>query len=123
MAENNYTYEKFEADGSIKYCPGNDYDGSVTGHIVMDVRSWFDENPEERKRLGWIKHIHPGTKGIEYNPLTQTLRQSYRAIDDYTIIDEYQVLDLPEELLLLRMNIQALNYSTGGFITLLDGGR
>ena len=46
-----WSYEKLE-NGKMKHCPVNDYDGSVTGHIVFGVAAWFDENPEERKRLG-----------------------------------------------------------------------
>lgn len=123
MSEINYTYEKMREDGTIQFCPGNDYDGSVTGQIVMDVRAWFDENPEERKRLGWIKHIHPGTKDIAYNPSTQVINTMQRCIDDYTVIDEYEVEDLTEEHILLRLMLDTLNYSSGSFITLLDGGR
>ena len=53
-----HRYEKLDENYKMKYCPAHDYDGSVTGHIVINVKAWFDENPEERKRLGWIKHLY-----------------------------------------------------------------
>ena len=48
---------KLDEKGEIKYLPGADMDGSITGHVVFGLKAWMDENPEERKRLGWIKHI------------------------------------------------------------------
>ena len=58
MAKRTHSYIKLNEDMSVKYCPRNDVDGSVTGHIVYEVAAWFDENPEERKKLGWIKIRH-----------------------------------------------------------------
>ena len=81
MADPKWTYEKLE-DGKIKYAPMNDFDGKVTGHIVFGVEAWFDENPEERKRLGWVKHIRHDTKDIEYNRRTQYLVNETRQIDE-----------------------------------------
>ena len=120
--ETNYTYEKFNENGKVTYCPGNDYDGSITGHIVMNIKAWFDENPEERKRLGWIKHIHHSSRYIEYNPDTQRIVWSAKKIDEYTIEDEYHVVDKSEEMLRLEELLSALNYQSGDFVTLLNGG-
>jgi len=120
--EANYTYEKFDENGKVTYCPGNDYDGSITGHIVMNVKAWFDENPEERKRLGWIKHIHHSTKDVEYNHATQRIVWSAKKIDDYTIEDEYHIVDKSEEMLRLEELLEALNYNSGDFVTFLNGG-
>ena len=86
----------------IKYAPINDFDGSVTGHIVYGVQTWFDENPEERKRLGWVKHIQHETKDIEYNKRTQYLVRSIKQIDEYTVEDEYHVMDKSEEMMRLK---------------------
>ena len=104
MAEKNkWSYQKLDTEtGKIKYAPNNDYDGSVTGHIVFGVPAWFDENPEERKRLGWIKHIQHDTKDIEYNKRTQYLVQSVKQIDEYTVEDEYHVMDKSEEMMRLE---------------------
>ena len=96
-----WNYEKLE-DNKIKYCPMNDYDGKVTGHIVFGVKAWFDENPEERKRLGWIKHIHHETKDIEYNRRTQYLKRSTKQIDEYTVEDEWHIMDKSEEMMRLE---------------------
>lgn len=119
----NYTYEKYDEEGNVQYCPGNDYDRSITGHIVIGVKCWFDENPEERKRLGWIKHIHHNTDELDYDPQTQYITTTTRQIDEWTIEDEHHIVNKSEEMLLLEEMLSALNYNTGGFITLLDGGR
>ena len=104
MAEKNkWSYQKLDTEtGKIKYAPVNDFDGSVTGHIVFGVPTWFDENPEERKRLGWIKHIQHDPKDIEYNKRTQYLVQSVRQVDEYTVEDEYHVMDKSEEMMRLE---------------------
>lgn len=69
----NWYYEKLDENYKIKQVPYNDYDGKITGHIVFGLERWFDENPEERKRLGWVKHITKSQKDIEYNHQTQYL--------------------------------------------------
>lgn len=97
-----WEYEKLDENGKIKYCPINDYDGKITGHIVFGVKAWFDENPEERKRLGWVKHIHHDTKNIEYNKRTQYLKRSTKQIDEYTVEDVYHVMDKSEEMMRLE---------------------
>ena len=97
-----WTYEKLDENGKIKYAPTNDFDGSVTGHIVFGVEAWFNENPEERKRLGWVKHIHHETKDIEYNKRTQYLVKSIRQIDEWTVEDEYHIMDKSEEMMRLE---------------------
>lgn len=104
MAEKNkWSYQKLDTEtGKIKYAPINDFDGSVTGHIVYGVSAWFDENPEERKRLGWVKHIQHETKDIEYNKRTQYLVKSVKQIDEYTVEDEYHVMDKSEEMMRLE---------------------
>lgn len=94
-----YRYEKYTEDNEIKYCPMDDKDGSVTGKIVLNVPRYFDENPEERKRLGWIKHIEPDRSAVEYNHQTQFIVTSTRQIDPYTVTDEYHVLNKSEEQL------------------------
>lgn len=103
-----WTYERLKEDGKIEYAPQNDYDGSVTGHIVFGVKEWFDENPEEAHRLGWIKHIHKETKDIEYNRHSQYLVKTVRQIDQYTVEDDYQILDKSEE----QMRLQELMGAT-----------
>ena len=52
-----HSYMRLKEDGTIEHCPTYDYDGKITGKIVVNVQAYFDENPDERKRLGWIKHI------------------------------------------------------------------
>ena len=102
MPEKKWSYQKLDENGKIKYCPMNDYDGKVTGKIVFGVHAWFDENPEERKRLGWIKRIRHSTKEIQYNKRTQYLVCSTKIIDEYTVEDEWHVMDKSEEMMRLE---------------------
>lgn len=101
MDNRNWTYEKIE-DGKIKYAPTNDADGKITGRHIFGLKAWFDENPEERIRLGWVKHIHHETKDIEYNRCTQYLVISEQRIDAYTVEDVYHVMDKSEEMMRLE---------------------
>lgn len=102
MAEQIWQYDKLQEDGTIKTISGdfkNDPDGKITGHIVMNVKAWFDENPDEWKRRGWTKHILHQSKEVEYNKQTQFLVKATRQVDEYTIEDEFFVLDKSEEQL------------------------
>lgn len=101
-----WDYERTKENQEIEYAPSNDYDGSITGtgKCVFNVKAWFDENPDERKRLGWVKHIHPNVKedGIEYDEQTQYITWSQNRIDDYTIEDVPHVCDKSEEMMRLE---------------------
>lgn len=110
MAENKWFYEKLDEEMKLKRAPQNDYDGSVTGKIVIGVQEWFDENPEERIRLGWTKHIQHDTKDIEYNRQTQYLARAIKRVDAYTVEDEYRIIGKSEEQMLLE------EYSSNGVI-------
>ena len=100
--EPKWDYQKVDENGKIKYAPVNDYDGKITGHIVFGVKAWFDEHPEERKALGWIKHIRHDRKDIVYNKRTQYLVPSIKNIDEYTVEDEYHIMDKSEEMMRLE---------------------
>ena len=110
MAKITHTYEKLDENGKIKVCPISDFDGSITGHIVIGVRQWFDENPDEARRLGWIKHIYhtPKDLNIAYDRATQYLVKTTKQVDEWTIEDDYVVLQKSEE----RMRIEE---TAGGF--------
>ena len=109
-----YSYIKFE-NGVIKLHPNNDPDGKVVpGKHIINLKEWMDENPEERKKLGWIKQIHRDPKEIVYNKQTQYLQRYSRQIDPYTIQDEYIVVDKAEEMMLLAEMMETLDY--GGAI-------
>ena len=98
MAEEpRWHYEKLEENGRVKYAPMNDADGKITGRHVFGLKAWFDENPEERKRLGWIKHITHKTKDIEYDKATQYLVNAPIRIDEWTIEDNWQIMNMSEE--------------------------
>lgn len=115
MAEERITwgYEKLDENGKLKYLPVNDYDGKETGKIVFGLKAWMDEHPEERKRLGWIKHIHYSGKEIKerwpYDHHTQWLKQVNKQVDEWTIEDDYHVMDKSEDMMLLQELLPAVN--------------
>ena len=86
-----WEYEKVDENANVHYCPGCDESGKITGHIIFGLPIWFDEHPEERKTLGWIKHIHPDKP--DYDKQRQFLLVGAKAIDEYTIEDYYIVKD------------------------------
>ena len=110
-----WRYEKLDENGKVKHAPVHDMDGKVTGRIVYNLKAWLDEHPEERKALGWIKHIMPDTKDLPFNRQTQYLRISYRQVDPYTLEDEYEVLDKTEEML-LREEMGDIDINDDGII-------
>ena len=57
-----WTYEKLNDDYKVKDCPLNDLDGKITGKKIWGLKLWFDEHEDERKALGWVKHIHHSRK-------------------------------------------------------------
>lgn len=112
-----WTYEKINEDGTLEYLPMNDTDGSITGKIILGVKQWFDENPEEYKARGWIKHIQHSNEEIkeivgEYNPQTQYITTSQNMIDEYTIEDSYNVGNKSEEMLLFEEMANTLGFGT-----------
>lgn len=103
MAEKlSWHYEKLDEDGKVKRAPLNDADGKITGRHVFGLQAWFDENPEERKRLGWIKHIYHKAKDVEYNHATQYLVNAVKNVDEWTVEDNWVIVDLSEEQMRLR---------------------
>lgn len=97
-----WTYEKLQEDGKIKVISTNvnDFDAKITGKYVFGVKAYFDENPEEARRLGWMKHIQHNTdKWVQYNKQTQYLAKSTKTIDEYTFEDVYHVLDKTEDMM------------------------
>ena len=68
---------------------------------MYGLKAWFDEHPEERKALGWTKHIYYDTKDMEYNRQTQFLTVTVRAVDEWTVEEEYHVVDKSEEMMRL----------------------
>ena len=108
-------YEKLNEDMKIEYLPTNDTDGKITGKIIMNLKAYFDENPEERIRLGWTKHISYTEEEIkekvQYNPQTQYLIKYQKQIDEYTIEDAYNVIDKTEEMMLFE-DMLALTWGT-----------
>lgn len=110
MAEEYWNYIKYDEDFNVQYCPANDPNGEITGKHIMFLKEWFDENPKERMRLGWIKYIrHNPEDLVEYDPQTQYVINRPKAIDEYTIEDAYVVMDKSEEQLLLEDMLESLN--------------
>ena len=112
-------YEKLDENMDLKRLPMNDYDGSITGKFVMNLPAYFDENPDEQRRLGWIKHItheeEDDPARPEYDLQTQYLIKSVRQIDDYTVEDVFHVMDKSEEQMLLEEMLEVTDFG-GNFI-------
>lgn len=106
-----HTYIKYDKNFERMSCPQHDHDGSITGHLVINVPAWFDEHPEERKRLGWIKHITHKRSEVEYNKQTQYLLKTIKQIDPYTIEDEFHIMDKGEEQLLFEEQLRIADLS------------
>ena len=122
-----YTYEKLDENLDVITCPMNDLDGSITGHIVVGLRQWFDENPEERKRLGWIKHLTPTLKeqlGEDVDLTGKYLTTTLRQIDEYTVEDEYHIMPMSEEMMEFAemANALGLEISLGVLLQDRNGG-
>ena len=95
----NWYYEKLDEKGVVKQAPMNDADGKITGRHIFGLKAWFNENPEERKRLGWIKHITHKTKDIEFDRATHYLMREVKTIDEFTVEDVYRVMPKSEEMM------------------------
>lgn len=121
MKSRNWYYEKFD-EGTLKTrrAPTNDIDGSITGRIIMNFPEWLDENPEERKRLGWIRHIFYNPNEIEYDKQTQYYIKTIKKIDEYTVEDVYYVKDKTEEMMELEEMLDALGANVGGNVFMGD---
>lgn len=101
-------YEKLDEKGNIVQCPRDDKDKSTTGKFILNVPAYFDENPAERIRLGWIKHIDHDASEIEYNKQTQYLVTGSRQIDEYTVETVYHVMNKSEEQMHLEEMFNAI---------------
>lgn len=123
-----YTYEKWDLETGKKSSVSEytiDTDRSITGRIAVNVKAWFDENPEEWKKRGWIKHImhdKPSEVGVEYNAQTQNLIVGQKQIDPYTVEDIYYVEDKSEEQMLLEEMLESIDGFHGRSMFFEDGG-
>ncbi len=117
MADLKWHYEKLDEDGKIQTVGSytNDADAKITGKHVINVKAYFDENPAERIRLGWTKHIEHNPSEVEYNKQTQFVITSTRQVDPYTVEDELHVLDKSEDQLAFE-EMLAVAQDGGGII-------
>lgn len=104
-----WTYEKLSEDYKPITLPLNDEDGSITGKIIINLKSYFDENPELRKSLGWIKHIKYDLENSDYDAQTQKVMYSTKTVDEYTVEDECHFIEKTEE----QMLWEELGFDTG----------
>ena len=116
MSEQKWYYERLDEEGKIKHCPMNDDKGEITGKFIINLPAYFDENPEERIKLGWIKHIEHYPNEIEYDRQSQYLMKSVNQIDENTVEDEYSVFDKTEEMLLLEEMLECVNWGGSGIV-------
>lgn len=120
-----HRYEKLDENYKMHYCPANDNDGSVTGKIVMNVKAWFDENPEEARKRGWIKHLSYESNEEfkkdfpDFDPASQILVSGTKRIDDFTIQDEYHIIDKTPEMMELEEMLESMGlYTPAGYVQL-----
>lgn len=123
MAKPDWTYEKLDENMQRQFLPMNDLDGKITGHIVLGVKAWFDEHPEERKALGWIKHINHEWKEQlpDFDKTSQYLIRGVKQIDEYTIEDEWHAMPLSEEMMVFIEMSNALGLSISYGLLAEDG--
>lgn len=117
MAEQKWKYEKLDEKGDVRFCPINDSKGEITGKFIINLPAYFDEHPEERIRLGWVKHIVHYPNEIEYNKQTQYLQRGYKQIDEYTVEDVFEIFDKTEEMMLLEELLDSVGFGIGGTVT------
>ena len=123
-----YRYEKLDENYNKKTCPINDYDGSIsgTGHCIIGLKFWFDENPEERKRLGWIKHYYYETNKKfkedypDYDPTIHYPTCTTVNIDEYTVKDTYSFIEKNDEFLELEEKLEIMNLYVPSGAMILD---
>ena len=119
MAELTWVYEKLDEDGKIKRLPQNDSKGEITGKFIIGLPEYFDEHPEERKCLGYIKHISHNINEVVYNKQTQYVRSNVTQIDEYTVEDAYEVFDKTEEMMLLEEMLESIGYMGGSTVQII----
>ena len=79
------------------------------------IKAWFDENPEERKRLGWIKHWEYEKPSEiaedlpEYDPTKHYLAKSTVWVDEYTTKDKYYIIEKTDEMMAMEEMLEAMN--------------
>lgn len=120
-----WDYEKLDENGKMRYLPAHDFDGKITGKVIIGLKRYFDENPEEAHRLGWTKHIKYNFKEIEekfpdYNPQTQNLFTTLKQIDEYTIEDEFHISDKSSEQMALEELMETMGLYTADRIVQID---
>lgn len=120
-----HRYEKLDENYKLQYCPAHDPNGEITGQHVMQLRDWFDENPEERKRLGWIKHLYYESHEEfmkdypDYDPATQVAVKSVKTIDEWTVQDEYHFINKTDKMMELEEILETMNlYVPSGLVQL-----
>lgn len=91
-----HRYERY-VDGNIEGAPISDIDAKITGHHIVNLKAWLDENPEERIKLGYIKHIYESDP--EYDRQTEFVTVRTNVIDEYTVEDITIVKKKSEEMM------------------------
>lgn len=112
-----YYYERMNPlTFAIERCPIDDKDCKITGKFILNVPKWFDENPEERKRRGWIKHNTFDDKEIKEkwpHTMSQYLIHSVKEVDEWTVEDDYHIMDKSEEQMLFEEMLETAQFSDG----------
>ena len=107
MAE--HYYEKLDENLNKVRCPMDDKDGSISGEVRIGLSRWFDENLDERIRLGWTKHLVPDRP--DFNSQTQYIETTQAQVDEWTVTDVYHVCEKSEDQLAFE---EMFSIATGG---------
>jgi len=97
MAE--WNYEKIGEDGKTETAPIHDLDGKITGKCILNLRCWFDENPEIRVNLGYIKHIRHYPDELNYDSQTQYVQRGLKENSDFEVEDVLTAVDKSVEMM------------------------
>lgn len=122
-----WRYEKLDETGRMQYCPHSDPNGEITGQHVIYLKQWFDENPEERKRLGWVKHLYYESNEEfyadypDFNPALQYAVPGTKIIDEWTIMDSYDLADKTDEMKELEAMFEIMGLYVPSGLVQLDG--
>ena len=122
-----WRYEKIDEDGKMQYCPANDPDGSITGQPRINTKAWFDENPEERKRRGWIKHLYYNDHEEfmkdypDYDPALYYTTCNAEQVDEWTVKDTYYLIPKTDEMCVLEEMLEVMNLYVPSGLVQRDG--
>lgn len=93
------TWYKRIVNGKLEIAPTNDLDGKLSGKPVIGFQAWLEENPEEAKRIGFVKVVDH-EEDYDHNRFYTIERHEEH--DDGSIHIFYDLHEKTEEMILLN---------------------